>query len=116
MNEIHQEENEEDFSVSTEKESIATSENHNIQTAQCINIQNISFKYNLYQPQNTLDDISISILQGKVTVIVGESGSGKTTLLKLLLAYYPHFREAFSLATKTYSNFHIHNGAVNVVW
>lgn len=61
MNEIHQEENEEDFSVSTEKESIATSENHNIQTAQCINIQNISFKYNLYQPQNILDDISISI-------------------------------------------------------
>ena len=89
MNEIHQEENEEDFSVSTEKESIATSENHNIQTAQGINIQNISFKYNLYQPQNILDDISISIPQGKVTAIVGESGSGKTTLLKLLLAYYP---------------------------
>lgn len=35
-----------------------------------------------------LDDISVTIPEGKVTAIVGTSGSGKTTLLKLLLGFY----------------------------
>lgn len=35
-----------------------------------------------------LEDINLTIPQGKVTAIVGASGSGKTTLLKLLLGYY----------------------------
>ncbi len=38
---------------------------------------------------NTLNDISFTIPEGKITAIVGASGSGKTTLMKLMLAYYP---------------------------
>jgi ATP-binding cassette subfamily B protein len=35
-----------------------------------------------------LDELFLTIPQGKVTAIVGESGSGKTTLVKLLLGFY----------------------------
>ena len=35
-----------------------------------------------------LEDLTVTIPQGKTTAIVGESGSGKTTLVKLLLGFY----------------------------
>lgn len=55
-----------------------------------IYINNVSYKYNVYDKDNILDNISFVIPQGKMTAIVGLSGSGKTTLLKLLLGYdYP---------------------------
>lgn len=44
---------------------------------------NVSFFYN---PEKTvLNNISLTIPQGKITAIVGESGSGKSTLSRLLL-------------------------------
>lgn len=52
-----------------------------------IYINNVSYKYNIYDKVNILDNISFVIPQGKMTAIVGLSGSGKTTLLKLLLGY-----------------------------
>lgn len=52
-------------------------------------LKNISFKYEVHSPNKVLDNVSLTIPQGKVTAIVGTSGSGKTTLLKLLLGYYP---------------------------
>lgn len=52
-----------------------------------IYINNVSYKYNIYEKVNILDNISFVIPQGKMTAIVGLSGSGKTTLLKLLLGY-----------------------------
>ena len=54
-----------------------------------IALDNISFKYDLYAPKNTIDNISFQIPEGKETAIVGASGSGKTTLIKLMLGYYP---------------------------
>lgn len=53
-----------------------------------INMQNISFKYDLHSLKQTISDVSINIPEGKVTAIVGASGSGKTTLIKLMLGYY----------------------------
>lgn len=51
-------------------------------------IKKLSFKYDIYSPKYILDNINISIPNGKVTAIVGASGSGKTTLVKLLLGFY----------------------------
>lgn len=53
-----------------------------------INLQNISFKYQGAGENLVLDNINLSIPEGKTTAIVGMSGSGKTTLLKLLLRFY----------------------------
>ncbi|MBD3374373.1 ATP-binding cassette domain-containing protein [candidate division KSB1 bacterium] len=38
-----------------------------------------------YHREKALDDISLSIPSGKVTVLIGPSGCGKSTLLKLLM-------------------------------
>lgn len=47
----------------------------------------LSFKYP-GTTRNILEDIDVTIPQGKTTAIVGSSGSGKTTILKLLLKFY----------------------------
>ncbi len=52
-------------------------------------IQNLSFQYEGPHSPKALDNINLSIPQGKITAIVGASGSGKTTLVKLLLQFYP---------------------------
>lgn len=54
-----------------------------------LKFENVDFKYDPHSPYKTIDNINITIPEGKVTAIVGTSGSGKTTLIKLLLGYYP---------------------------
>lgn len=61
---------------------------HNIPKKHDIQIENLFFQYGGTGSQTILDDINLTIPQGKITAIVGESGSGKTTLLKLLLKLY----------------------------
>lgn len=51
-------------------------------------VENLSFKYDIYSPTPILDNLNLTIPNGKVTAIVGASGSGKTTLIKRLLGYY----------------------------
>lgn len=53
-----------------------------------INLNSVSFKYDIYHKDFILKDINISIAAGEKTAIVGASGSGKTTLIKLMLGYY----------------------------
>ncbi len=53
-----------------------------------ITLQNISFQYSGPASEKVLEDINLTIPEGKVTAIVGTSGSGKTTLIKLLLKFY----------------------------
>ena len=48
----------------------------------------LSFDYGGVSGRPVLQDLNLSIPEGKVTAIVGPSGSGKTTLLKLLLQFY----------------------------
>jgi ATP-binding cassette subfamily B protein len=48
----------------------------------------LSFDYGGASGRPVLQDLSLTIPDGKVTAIVGPSGSGKTTLLKLLLQFY----------------------------
>lgn len=53
-----------------------------------IKLDNVSFRYGPPGTKMVLENINLSIPEGKVTAIVGPSGSGKTTLLKLLLKFY----------------------------
>ena len=53
-----------------------------------IEIKDLIFQYEGPHSKKVLNNINLTIPQGKVTAIVGASGSGKTTLIKLLLQYY----------------------------
>jgi ATP-binding cassette, subfamily B, bacterial len=55
---------------------------------QTITLQNLSFQYEGPASPKVLDNLNLTIPEGKITAIVGSSGSGKTTLLKLLLKFY----------------------------
>jgi ATP-binding cassette, subfamily B, bacterial len=55
-----------------------------------LRLEKVTFQYEGPHSPKALDNIDLTIEEGKVTAIVGASGSGKTTLLKLLLKYYPH--------------------------
>lgn len=48
-----------------------------------IEIQNVSFKYNL-EDNLALDDVSLKIYKGEFVAILGHNGSGKSTLAKLI--------------------------------
>ena len=63
-----------------------------------IKLYDISFRYDRFARENTIDGVTLDIPEGKVTAIVGASGSGKTTLVKLMLGYYPVDGGAISVA------------------
>ena len=55
-----------------------------------VRLDNVTFRYELEQERNTLQNISFEAQSGQTIAIVGRSGSGKTTLVKLLQGlYYP---------------------------
>ena len=43
------------------------------------------------QTRPALDDLTLTVPEGAVTVLCGESGSGKTTVMKLLLGLLPRY-------------------------
>ena len=51
-----------------------------------IELKNVSFSYNGYEP--VLKDISLRIRAGERLALVGPSGIGKTTLISLILQFY----------------------------
>lgn len=52
-------------------------------------LSHLNFKYDKNSVKNILNDICVTLPNGKITAVVGSSGSGKTTLLKLILGFYP---------------------------
>ena len=80
LNEIHKQEDEEPDNKSFVYE---------LPAKKSIEVSNLSFTYPGAGNEPVLNDIHLSIPEGKTTAIVGMSGSGKTTLLKLLLKFYP---------------------------
>jgi len=62
-----------------------------------ISVKNISFQYEGPGSPLVLNDVSLTIPQGKITAIVGESGSGKTSLLKLLMGFYKPVKGEISI-------------------
>ncbi|QES87630.1 peptidase domain-containing ABC transporter [Rhizosphaericola mali] len=81
LNEIHELPSEEDIDVNYV---------NRIPDNASLYLENISFAYPGMQ-KKVLDNINLTIENGKVTAIVGESGSGKTTLLKILLKVYDQY-------------------------
>lgn len=72
-----------------------------------INIEKADFKYDPHALKNTLEGITFTIPEGKVTAIVGASGSGKTTLIKLMLGYYPVASGNIFIAGKNINNYNL---------
>lgn len=61
---------------------------HELPTCHDIHLDHIRFSYSGAERDYALDDVSLTIPQGKVTAIVGASGSGKTTIVKLMQRFY----------------------------
>lgn len=72
-----------------------------------IRIENVDFKYDSHALKKTLEGVSFSIPEGKVTAIVGASGSGKTTLIKLMLGYYPVMAGSISIARRNINEYNL---------
>jgi ATP-binding cassette subfamily B protein len=79
LQEIHLKEDEENLENATTLDDISSRD---------FNLKNVSFQYEGPHSPKVLDNISLTIPEGKITAIVGSSGSGKTTLMKLLLSFY----------------------------
>lgn len=50
-----------------------------------IKIENLTFRYESRDDDDTLKDVSLSVNEGDFLCIVGENGSGKTTLIKCIV-------------------------------
>ncbi|MBD5273866.1 MAG: peptidase domain-containing ABC transporter [Bacteroides sp.] len=97
INEIHLNRNEE------------TNENNmtSFSRDKSIIIKNLYFKYDIHAPVYTLDNVSVTIPEGKITAIVGASGSGKTTLIKLMLGYYKVLSGRISIAGRDINHYNL---------
>jgi len=80
LNEVHEKEDEEP------SDNMFT---YRLPASKEITCKKLNFTYPGAGNEPVLEDIDLTIPDGKVTAIVGMSGSGKTTLLKLLLKFYP---------------------------
>jgi ABC-type bacteriocin/lantibiotic exporter with double-glycine peptidase domain len=49
---------------------------------------NVSFAYTGEDGKKVIDDLSLNIEKGRITVLAGESGCGKSTVMKLMLGLY----------------------------
>jgi len=70
-----------------------------------IEIKDLIFQYEGPHSKKVLNNINLTIPQGKVTAIVGASGSGKTTLIKLLLQYYNPVKGKIEIGKQNLQNF-----------
>ncbi len=97
INEIHGGKNEE------------TSENQakGFEEMRSIKLEKVCFRYDPHALKNTLEDMSFTIPEGRVTAIVGASGSGKTTLIKLMLGYYRVLSGKISIAGRDIDDYNL---------
>lgn len=73
-----------------------------------IEIKELVFQYEGPYSKKVLNDINLTIPEGKVTAIVGgASGSGKTTLIKLLLGNYSPVEGTVDVGNEPLSQFNL---------
>lgn len=72
-----------------------------------VQLENVQFSYD--NDKFILDNINLSLLNGKVTALVGASGSGKSTILKLLFGFYKQQNGNIYLYGQKYNNIEISN-------
>ena len=53
-------------------------------TSNSIDVKHLTFKYDVNQEHNTLDDLSFHVKRGECLSIIGHNGSGKSTTVRLL--------------------------------
>ncbi|MEY8486892.1 peptidase domain-containing ABC transporter [uncultured Parabacteroides sp.] len=70
-------------------------------------MQHVTFQYEGIRSPKVLDDVCLTIPEGKITAIVGTSGSGKTTLIKLLLGYYNPASGVIQIGENDLKNFNL---------
>ncbi|WP_293738771.1 peptidase domain-containing ABC transporter [uncultured Parabacteroides sp.] len=70
-------------------------------------MQHVTFQYEGIRSPKVLDDVCLTIPEGKITAIVGTSGSGKTTLIKLLLGYYNPVSGVIQIGENDLKNFNL---------
>jgi len=97
INEIHQKEDENSNKLDDFHNELEEDKN--------IYIKNLTFQYSGTRSPKVLNNINLTIPQGKVTAIVGASGSGKTTLIKLLLQYYQATQGEIKIGSKNINDF-----------
>ena len=76
-------------SLPEEEEQTESTPSKEIPPAADIVLSGVTFQYDGPRSPRVLDDISLTLPNGKITAIAGPSGCGKTTLAKLLLGIYP---------------------------
>lgn len=98
INEIHEKDNEE-----SNKQALSLFTN----TKNELKFEKVDFKYDPHNPRKIIDNISMTIPEGKITAIVGASGSGKTTLIKLMLGYYPVLNGGIFIGTSNLNDYNL---------
>ncbi len=51
----------------------------------CVKVENLTFRYDLRQDKQTIEDVSFTMDPGEWLAIVGHNGSGKSTIARLLV-------------------------------
>ena len=54
-----------------------------------LRLKNVTFRYNERGKRNILDDVSLDIPAGRITVLMGSGGCGKSTLAAVAAGLYP---------------------------
>mmetsp|Transcript_4911 Transcript_4911/g.4858 ORF Transcript_4911/g.4858 Transcript_4911/m.4858 type:complete len:496 (+) Transcript_4911:437-1924(+) len=73
-----------------------------------LEIQNISFYYQMRPDNIVLENFSLTIPAGKTIALVGRSGGGKSTIIQLLLRFYDPKQGGIFLDGKPYPSMKVH--------
>ena len=82
------------FNIDSEKKEGKNLEIHKINKVDCLDVENLSFKYD---NKNILNGLSLKIKQGEKIAILGQSGCGKSTLIKLICGFYENYNGKINL-------------------